>query len=294
MRELIEAGWVLRQEIRKGGRGTFAGLEYVVLDEPEQAPPTEGKQGAEAASPESENPTAVPESGKPESAYPESGKPESGEPEAVNPTAYQELESTKGFSPLNPPVAGGTRSVDEQISEREALAGRRPDPSSARRPRAERGCRGAALTPVAPPSETLAQFERLWVAYPASGRLPADRAESLARFGALSPTDQEAAIRAASVEAKTRAETRSQAKALHRWLRDGRWRNGELALGAIGTAGTAAAGVTRVFVQVDSPEWEAWAAHYRQIGRVMPSPTRIGNAEGWRFDSVLPPKDRVA
>lgn len=286
MRELIAVGWIQRHELPRGPRGVYGGFEYVVLDEPELA--SDEQNAAETPIPrEAEKPTPVPESDQPTPGGPCTVEPESVEPESVNPTAYQELDSTKGFSPLNPPVAGGTRSTDQRISEREALAGRRPERSNERRPRSERGYRGAAPPAVPLEPASLARFELLWAAYPISGRLTAGRSEALARFGELTPTEQETAVRTAAAYAASCASLRSQAKALHRWLRDGRWRNGELALAP---SGAGPGGLpSRVFVREGSPEWEAWAAHYRRLGKPMMTPIQIGGQDGWRFESALPP-----
>lgn len=289
MRALQAAGWIVRQEAPRKPGGLYGGLEYVVLDEPDRGGQAGENSSGTSASRESENPLPVPESGQPTPGQPESVEPESDEPESDDPTPDKELDSTKGFSPLYPPVAGGTRSDEERISEKEALAGRRPERDISRRPRAERGCRGPAPPPASATPEARARFERLWAAYPLKGRLPADRNEALARFAALSPTEQEAAIRAASVEARERAETRSQPKALHRWLRDGKWTNAELAL-------LPSAQPTRVFVRDGTPEWEAWAAHARRTGSVPKNPTwsEAERANGWWFPSALPPAAEVA
>ena len=145
--------------------------------------------------------------------------------------------------------------------------------------------------PIGP--EALVRFERLWAAYPVSGRLTAGRTEALARYAELTPAEQETAIRTAVVYAATCTQLRSQAKALQRWLRDGRWRNGELALGGSGPAPDTGPGGSplRVFVVEGSPEWEAWAAHHRRIGRPMPTPIwfQSAKADGWNFPAALPP-----
>ncbi|MCJ2143703.1 helix-turn-helix domain-containing protein [Methylobacterium sp. E-066] len=288
MRELIAVGWIQRHELPRGPRGIYGGFEYVVLDEPELTPDEQNAAETPGAR-EAEKPTPVPESDQPTPGEPCTAEPESVEPESVNPTAYLELDSTKGFSPLNPPVAGGTRSIEERISEREALAGRRPERSTERRPRAERGCRGAVPPAVPLDLAALARFERLWTAYPASGRLTAGRAEALTRFADLTAAEQETAIRTAVAYAASCTQLRSQAKALQRWLRDGRWRNGELALAP--AASGPGAPPQRVFIRDGSPEWDAWAAHYRNLGKPMPTPIRseLNRADGWNFPSALPP-----
>lgn len=289
MRELIASGWILRQEIRKGSSGTFAGVEYVVLDEPGQDATAQGGAAKTRHSPESEKPIAVPESGKPES-----GEPESAEPESEKPTPYKELTLPNTDSTPPYPPGGGARSSEDRLSEREALAGRQPDRGNARRPRAERGYRGSALPAAAPDRATLARFERLWSAFPSSGRFTAARAEAIAFFAELAPAEQETAIRTAVSYAATCSEIRSQAKALHRWLRDGRWRNGELALAT--ASGSPSAPTERVFVREGTPEWEAWAAHHRSAGKLMPMPTwsALNRADGWNFPTALPPDESCA
>ncbi|WP_267422684.1 helix-turn-helix domain-containing protein [Methylobacterium sp. GC_Met_2] len=309
MRELIAVGWIQRHELPRGPRGIYGGFEYVVLDEPDLA--SDDQNAAETqVSREAEKPTPVPESVQPTPGEPCTAEPESVEPESANPTAYLELDSTKGFSPLYPPASGGTRPLDEdRISEQEAWIGNRPERGTERRPRLSQGCRGAAPPPV--PPEIAARFERLWAAYPESGRLAADRPRAVALFAALDPADQERAIHAASAEARTRARHRSQARALHRWFERGLWRNGAPASGGVGSAGTtAASGIAAAdpfavrnaagmdqarrgqwpggcthFVLADSDEGAAWEAYFAEravkprwmsmpggLGAYMPAP----------------------
>jgi|GEM_PF-2957956 len=320
MRELIASGWVQREEARTG-RGSFGGVEYIVLDEPDKASPSEGETPTVASLPQSGFPTAVglpPESGLPTPGEPSTGEPESGEPESVNPTAYLELDSTKGFSPLYPPASGGTRSLEEErISEREAWIGNRPERGAERRPRPSQGCRGAA--PPAVPPETAARFERLWAAYPESGRLAADRPRAVALFAALDPADQERAIHAAAVEARTRAQHRSQARALHRWFERGLWRNGAPSSGGAGPAAAAgppsapatdlfaarnAAGMDQVrrgqwpsgcthFVLADSDEGAAWEAYFAELD-VKPRWMSLASGLGAYMPAPFPPATEAA
>lgn len=106
MRELIAVGWIQRHELPRGPRGVYGGFEYVVLDEPDFG--SDDENAAETRIPrEAEKPTPVPESDQPTPGEPCTVEPESVEPESANPTAYQELDSTKGFSPLIPPWPGG-------------------------------------------------------------------------------------------------------------------------------------------------------------------------------------------
>ena len=312
MRELIASGWVQREEARTG-RGSFGGVEYVVLDEPDKGSPSEDETPDVASLPQSGFPTP----GEPSTGEPSTGEPESGEPESVNPTAYKELDSTKGFSPLYPPASGGTLPSGERISEQEAWIGDRPERTTERRPRPSQGCRQAAAPPV--PPETAARFERLWRAYPESGRLGADRSRAVALFAALPPGDQEAAIHAASVEARTRAQHRSQARALHRWFERGLWRNGAPAgpVGAVpqpeAVPGTAAAdpfaarnaagldqvrrgqwpsGCTR-FVLADSDEGAAWEAFFAERG-VKPRWMSMPGGLGAYMPAPFPPASEAA
>ncbi|MGU3664442.1 hypothetical protein ACLBX9_09690 [Methylobacterium sp. A49B] len=320
MRELIASGWVLREEARTG-RGAFGGVEYIVLDEPEKGSPAEAENPAVASLPQSGFPTAAeasPESGFPTPGEPSTGEPESGEPESANPTAYLELDSTKGFSPLYPPASGGTRSLEEErISEQEAWTGNRPERGTERRPRPSQGCRGAVPPPV--PPETAARFERLWKVYPESGRLAADRSRAVALFGELTPADQERAIHAAAVEARTRTQHRSQARALHRWFERGLWRNGAPATGDIGPTGAApppgtpaadpfaarnAAGMDQVrrgqwpsgcthFVLADSDEGAAWEAYFAELD-VKPRWMSLSSGLGAYMPAPFPPATEAA
>ena len=162
---------------------------------------------------------------------------------------------------------------------------------SARRPRAGPGCRGAA--PPASSPEASVRFERLWTAYPPSGRHNTNRPAATAQFGALGPPEQEAAIRDALAYAASLNQVRSQARRLDRWLgdglRDGRWRNGELALG--GSAAAATPVPNRVWIRVDTPEWQAHLRATTGKG----SPERDGpGGRGWTFPSLMPPANEVA
>lgn len=77
MVEMIEAGWVKRRPIRADGRGTFAGGDYLVFNVRQ---PVESADG-EAAAPQAENATPVPQP----------AEPQADEPQAENGPAYQEL-----------------------------------------------------------------------------------------------------------------------------------------------------------------------------------------------------------
>jgi len=312
MRELIASGWVQREEARTG-RGSFGGVEYVVLDEPEKRPLSEDEIPLVASLPQSGFPTP----GEPSTGEPSTGEPESGEPESGNPTAYKELDSTKGFSPLYPPASGGTLSSDERISEREAWIEDRPKRTSERRHRPSQSCRHAAAPPV--PPETATRFERLWQAYPESGRLAADRPRALEFFVALSPGDQEAAMHAASVEARTRAQHRSQARALHRWFERGLWRNGAppSSVGAVLQAGSPpggaapdpfaarnAAGLDQArrghwpsgcthFVLADSDGGAAWEAFFSKRS-VKPRWMAMPSGLGAYMPAQFPPESEAA
>ncbi|WP_375454836.1 hypothetical protein [uncultured Methylobacterium sp.] len=286
MRVLMAAGWIVRQEAPRGPRGTYGGFEYVVLDEPEAGASTGENRTTTCASPESEKPIAVPESGSPIPAEPESVEPESAEPESVNPTPYKE-QTLPNKTPLNPPEDGGTDFSGDRISEREALAGNGPGRGSGRRARTGRRGPGPAEPPLPLPADAAARLERLWRAYPESGRLGARQSDVGAAFAPLTPGDQELAVRTAAAYAASCAANRSQARRLDRWLRDGLWRNGEALTARPGAGATTRQ--DRVFVRDGSPEWEAWARYLRGRGRPMPTPTTIGGLEGWRFDSAMPP-----
>lgn len=196
--------------------------------------------------------------------------------------------------PENPPSEesprtplGGARSNPDRMIQEGASGSGSLESGSARQPRAARGCRGPAPPEPELDAAALGRFERLWAAYPVGGRLTAQRGEAITGFASLTPDEQELAIRTAAAYAATCAETRGQAKALHRWLRIGRWQNG-----AVATPPAAAgpgAPPSRVFVREGSPEWEAWAAHYRRLGKPMMTPIQIGGQDGWRFESALPP-----
>ncbi|SEG72457.1 hypothetical protein SAMN04488144_1595 [Methylobacterium sp. 190mf] len=144
---------------------------------------------------------------------------------------------SKSTPPIPPDGGGMPSSEDQGVAGGDEPANRR---SGCSRKRGSGLSRGSQITvPAAVPPTTLAQFERLWAAYPESGRLPANRDQAVTLFAALPAPEQEATIRAAAVEARVRAQHRSQARALHRWLERGLWRNGELLSGS-GSPSTAA------------------------------------------------------
>lgn len=200
--------------------------------------------------------------------------------------SQERKDSTRGIVPPTPRDRGAP-SAEFAESGSGSGTDRAPYPEPGRRPRTASGFRRAAGSVDEIDPATLARFERLWSAYPESGRLPADRNDAMARFAALSPTDQDRAIAAAVAEARNRAEHRTQAMALHRWLGKDRWQNAAPAV----LPGAPAAAPTRVFVRDGSPEWDAWTAHYRRLGRPMPTPMRFDSerADGWRFESRFPP-----
>lgn len=273
---------MLREPSRTGGRGTFAGVDYVVLDEPQSALPPVQEEGSVADSPQTENPTPVPEPEKPESA-----EPGTVEPGTEKPTPYKELTLQRTRMPPNPPENGGTASLFEQRSPE----GKNPEPrlgrgtldagSARRERRLPGGARRVQTSPIMP-ADAQDRFRRLEAAFPSEGVIGARYLDSQALFAALPADDQEAAIAAAGTYRAICARTGQHLKALHNWQRQGNFRNGTgagLGGAAPGEAGAAArnrAGLAALqrgewpagcseFVLAESPEGAAWEAYFARF-----------------------------
>lgn len=256
MRELIEAGWVLRQESRKSGRGTFAGIEYVVLDEPHEATSARDDGPTATTAPESEKPTAAPES----------GLPEPGKPESENPTPYKvkTLQNTDSSDPIgSAPGAGAViRDFRKELFDRGPVAVR----SLTGRPEARaRTLIGSWLKLAADDAVTvLRAIDEAVEAEPidAVGWIEARlrrRPVSLVQPTAAVPPDIVASHNARAMAMVERGE----------------WPIG----------GT-------VFVPAESPEGAAWEAYFERFGR-RPRWTSCAGGLGWRMPSAMPP-DLVA
>nr|WP_137827756.1 helix-turn-helix domain-containing protein [Methylobacterium sp. L1A1] len=270
VRELIETGWMVRQTARKAGRGTFAGSDYIVNDEPSAS--------VVEASPQPENRATVEPpvtAAAPQLDLPAPDDPEPEEPAPENRAAYQVLNPTKDSSPLNPPTGGGLKA-------RKLLRGNGVSAPVAPQPAANQ------TPPAALEGEAVERFARLEAAYPASARSVTRRDQAQAIFAGMSAEDQILAIGAAASYAADLGRTGYAAKGLHGWLRQRRFANFRPSA-PIGAASTAPA---RVFVEQGSPEWEAWMAYRRAQGEVGSCPTteKAGHRNpGWHFPSALPP-----
>jgi len=289
MSELIAAGWVQRQPSRRLPNGSYSGGDYKVFNvrqEVQAALPLDASEEVEATAEGLRSSST---------AAPRSAEPESAEPESVKRTPYKDSNLTN--NPPYPP-AGGAHVDRKPESGRGAADAGRPSRPTRWRVESGEGCRGAA-PPVAAP-ETLARFHQLLEAYPLSGRLNADKARALSTFAALPERDQVAAIGAAGTEARVRAQHRSQARALHRWLERGLWRNGVIATGNVNPADARnAAGLEAArrgqwptgcshLVLADTPAGDAWEAHFARFG-VRPRWMQLQEGLGAYLPSRIPP-----
>ncbi len=269
VRELIATGWMVRQTARTAGRGTFAGSDYIVNDEPSES--------AAAASPQLDF-QATAQAVPPQPDLPAPEKPEPDEPAPENPAAYLESNLTKDSSPLNPPTGGGHRA--RKLLRGNGVAAPVAAPPAANRPPA------AVLEPA-----SAERFERLVRAFPeeARGHTREDRAREI--WAGMPAEEQLLAIGAAASYRAGLAKSGLQAKGLHGWLAQRRWVNFRPVQAAGATPAPPASGPGRIFVREGSPEWQAWTAHYRAAGRPMPTPIRFDSerADGWRFPSAMPP-----
>ncbi|GBU17242.1 MULTISPECIES: helix-turn-helix domain-containing protein [Methylobacterium] len=190
----------------------------------------------------------------------------------LSPLENPPFESTRGISSPQPPEGG------------------RRAPKVFRGNGIERPVAPCRLRDVQPPLEgdVAGRFEALWAGAPEGSRIAADRIRAQREFAQLSAEDQQLAV---GVMRSYRAHVerdQARAMALHTWLRKRRFMN--LKPSAPKAASPAAGAVSRVFVRVDTPAWEAWADHDRAAGRV-PKPATWSNqqrAEGWWFPSEFP------
>ena len=254
VRELIDAGWMIRQAARTNGRGTFAGSDYIVNDEP-AAPP-----------PQPENQAAVGEPEAPQPGKPEPGKPEPADPEPVKPAAYRELIKPNSEPKGSAPQSGASgKDFRKDLFERGVRTLRditgRPDLR----------CRtliGSWLKLVGDDAVTVLRaideaveaevIEPVgWIEAQLRGR----RAEA----GPAASTAAAAAIAAAR-----------KAEAL-RMVERGEW--------PIGGG---------VFVTADSPAGEAWERYFARFGRKARWAMCGRNGIGWSMPSQLPPEAAAA
>ncbi|XYD09862.1 helix-turn-helix domain-containing protein [Methylobacterium sp. NMS12] len=190
--------------------------------------------------------------------------------------------------PPNPPANGGT-SASQNRDEDEGGSGAVPPESrgggaaeAVQKARREASpAPGGALDPAA------ARFEELVAVYP-DGLVRSRARDARALFQALPESGQLAAIAAARAYAAHVQRKPGYVFALQTWLRQTDFAAPPKPSAAPG------APASRVFVRDGSPEWEAWAAHYRRLGKPMMTPIQIGGQDGWRFESALPPTATAA
>ena len=123
-------------------------------------------------------------------------------------------------------------------------------------------------------------FERFWSAYPTDANMSKRKASD--QWERLSVDEREKAI-LSCVPFRSYCATRPDYRPVHaeRYLSEGRFEGH--AAGAAKAAETAG-----VFVRIDTPQWLAWAAHYRRTKGHSPPVDKQG--KGWRFPSEYPPK----
>lgn len=190
--------------------------------------------------------------------------------------------------PPNPPEDGGT-STSQNRDENRGNSGTAAPESSAvsaaeAGQKARREGRPGATGELGPAA---ARFEQLVAAYP-DGLVRSRARDARALFEALPESEQIAAIAAARAYAAHVQRKPGYVFALQTWLRQTDFA-APPQLAAVGSPPP-----TRVFVREGSPEWEAWAAHYRRLGKPMITPIQLGGQDGWRFESALPPNATAA
>lgn len=184
--------------------------------------------------------------------------------------------------PPNPPANGGT-SVSQNREDKGHGGTGAPESSSGsavvagqKAWREDSPAADGQLDPVA------ARFEQLVAVWP-DGLVRSRARDARTLFEALPESEQLAAIAAARTYAAHVQRKPGYAFALQTWLRQTDFSGPPKPSSAPG------APPSRVFVREGSPEWEAWAAHYRRLGKPMMTPIQIGGQDGWRFESALPP-----
>jgi hypothetical protein len=124
-------------------------------------------------------------------------------------------------------------------------------------------------------------FEEFWSVYPQrDGDNPEAPARDAWRKAVAAGADPQAVISAARAYAAAKAghERRYVASAA-RWLGEARWKDA-------GPKPVKAAPAPGVWIKAGSPEWRAWAEHYRETRRKSPPVDARG---GWRFPAAFPP-----
>lgn len=131
------------------------------------------------------------------------------------------------------------------------------------------------------------RFDEFWLPYPRSRNM--SRTEALDQWLRLTPDDQDMAIRSvpAFVEFTRKDATYKPVHAC-RYLK---FRRFEGFSEPEPTEPAAARTDGRVFIADDTPEWLAWQAHLKGMGKPGSPRTRsqTHGKEGWWFDSDLPP-----
>lgn len=125
-------------------------------------------------------------------------------------------------------------------------------------------------------------FEKFWSAFPArDGDNPKGPALTAWRKAIAEGAKPEALVAAAkSYAAATKDRERRFVCSAVRWLSGGRWNDDKAA------APASASEAPGVWIEARTPEWEAWAAHWRATrGKAPP----IDSKGGWRFPAKEPP-----
>lgn len=184
--------------------------------------------------------------------------------------------------PPNPPANGGTNASQNREDEGQGGIGAPESSSGSEEVAEQKARREASPASGGQPDPAAARFEQLVAAYP-DGLVRSRARDARTLFEALPESEQLAAIAAARAYAAHVQRKPGYVFALQTWLRQ---QDFSAPAKPLITPG---APPSRVFVRDGSPEWEAWAAHYRRLGKPMMSPIQIGGQDGWRFESALPP-----
>ncbi|MCJ2067791.1 helix-turn-helix domain-containing protein [Methylobacterium sp. J-030] len=190
--------------------------------------------------------------------------------------------------PPNPPEDGGTNASQNRDGDQgSGGTGQLASDGASAASTKQKARQGGDAAAGGEPDPVAARFAELAAVWP-DGLVRSRERDARALFGALSDSQQIAAIAAARAYAAHVQRKPGYAFALQTWLRQT-----DFSAPPRLATGTAAP-PTRVFVREGSPEWDAWAAHYRRQGRPMMTPIQIGGQDGWRFESALPPAATVA
>jgi hypothetical protein len=144
-------------------------------------------------------------------------------------------------------------------------------------------------TQTAPARECVSDnfFSEFWSAFPSrDGDNPKEPARSAFQEAVAAGAEPKAIIVAAKAYASaTAGRERRYVASAARWLGERRWQGGSQP--TIATSSPAMTPAPGVWISATSPEWRAWADHWRATKSKTPPTDAKG---GWRFPSRYPPE----